>query len=278
MTASQLTLLAVAAFLAGSVNTVAGGGSLLSFPALLAVGLPPVAANVTNTVAVWPGYIGGVAAYRRELTGQRQRAVVLSAVSVTGAVVGSALLLLAPARAFQLSAPYLILVGCFLLAVQPRISRWLQARRPAAAESAATSGPTAGIAAATTSQSGSLQVETKFSLGLLTSAFGASVYGAYFGAGLGIVLLALLALFIPDSLQRHNGQKVLLSLVINTVALVVFVLFGPVRWGAVAVMVLASLAGGYVGGGVARRLPATLLRGGVIVFGIAVASVLAVRG
>lgn len=282
VTGSHVALLAAAGFLAGSVNTVAGGGSLLSFPALLAVGFPPVAANVTNTVAIWPGYLGGVVAYRRELAGQRQRAVALAAVSAAGAVAGSALLLLAPARVFQVSAPYLILLACALLAAQPRLSRALLVRRgvdpaPVVSTVAALNvagGRPGGIPAPTEAA----RAPAGSPVALVLSVFAASVYGAYFGAGLGILLLALLALLVPDTLQRNNGQKVLLSLVINTVALGVFAVFGPVHWGAVLVMVLASLAGGYLGGGVARRLPAAALRGGIVLFGIVVAGVLAVQG
>lgn len=241
--------------MAGSVNTVAGGGSLISFPALLAVGLAPVAANVTNTVAVWPGYLGGVVAYRRELAGQRRRGLALSAVSVAGAGAGSALLLLAPARLFVIVAPYLILLATLLLAAQPRLSRALAARRLAEAGRSRGSGRV-----------------------LVPAVFAAAVYGAYFGAGLGIMLLALLALLIPDTLQRHNGVKVLLSLVINTVALAVFAVFGPVHWTAVLVMAAASLAGGYLGGGVARRLPPTVLRAGIVGFGLVAAALLILRG
>lgn len=256
MSAARIVFLAVAAVVAGSVNTVAGGGSLISFPALLAVGLAPVAANVTNTVAVWPGYLGGVVAYRRELAGQRRRGLALSAVSVVGAGAGSALLLLAPARLFVIVAPYLILLASLLLAAQPRLARGLAARRAAASPAGSR---------------GSQRV-------LVVAVFAAAVYGAYFGAGLGIMLLALLAVLVPDTLQRHNGVKVLLSLVINTVALVVFAVFGPVHWIAVLVMSAASLAGGYLGGGIARRLPPAILRAGIVGFGVLASALLIIRG
>lgn len=244
-------LLAVAGFLAGGVNAVAGGGSLISFPALVATGLPALSANVTNTVAVWPGYLGSTAAYRRELGSQRRRLVALGATGLAGGLVGSAVLLVAPEEVFDAVVPALILFACALLALQPRIAARVQR----------------GVVASGRRGTGRLHA----------SVFAAAVYGAYFGGGLGVILLAVLGIFVADHLQRLNGLKTALSLLVNTVALVVFAVAAPVAWSSVAVVAPASLVGGYAGGAVARRLPASTLRHLVIAFGVVVALWLALR-
>ena len=240
----DLVLLAVAGLAAGAVNAVAGGGSLISFPALLAAGLPSVAANVTNAVAVLPGYLGGTIAYRRELDGQRGRAVALGLTAAFGAVAGAALLIVTSEDVFDAVVPFLILAACALLAGQPALSRRL---RPPSAERGAHRSPRLHLAA-----------------------FAAAVYGGYFGAGLGIMLLAVLALGLADDLQRLNALKGLLSLVIGVASVTFFVAFGPVRWPEAAVMAAASFAGGHAGVAVARRLPANVLRGLVVAFGVGV--------
>lgn len=251
MTPGTALLVAAAGFAAGSINAVAGGGSLVSFPALVAAGLPPLAANVTNTVSVWPGYLGSVAAYRDEVLAQRSRAVALGATAVAGGAVGSVILLRAPDAVFEAVVPVLVLLGCTLLAIQPRVAARIAARAAAGGRSR-----TADVHLAT---------------------FAAAVYGAYFGGGLGVILLAVLGIFLTDHLQRTNALKSALSLIINTVALVAFAVFAPVDWGFVAVVAPASLLGGYLGAGFARRLGATTLRWTVIGFGVVVAAWLAVR-
>ena len=251
MTPGTALLLAAAGFAAGSINAVAGGGSLVSFPALVASGLTPLAANVTNTVSVWPGYLGSVAAYRGEIAPQRQRASALAATAVAGGAVGSVVLLTAPDAVFESIVPVLIVLGCVLLAVQPRVSEMIARRRAAGGR--------------------------RRTVDLHVATFCAAVYGAYFGGGLGVILLAVLGIFLAEHIQRINGLKSLLSLVINTVALVAFAVFAPVAWASVAVVAPASLAGGYLGAGVARRLGATTLRWTVIGFGLVVATWLALR-
>lgn len=248
----QLGLLVTAGLLAGGINAVAGGGSLVSFPALLAAGYPGVTANVTNTVALWPGYVGGVLGFRTDLTDQRRRAVTFSVTSVVGAVVGSVLLLATPGRVFDALVPALVLAACALLAVQPWAARLVQARAEVGGGRWHVTGLHAGL-------------------------FAGGVYGAYFGAGLGVMLLGILGVFVPERLTRVNAVRSVLSLVINTVALLAFALFGPVRWDAVAVMAVASLVGGYFGARVARRLSPTVLRVVVVAFGVVVATILAVR-
>jgi uncharacterized protein len=241
--AGTAALLAAAGFGAGAVNAVAGGGSLISFPALLAAGYPSIAANVTNSVALLPGYLGGSLAYRRELAEQGGRIRALAATSALGAAAGAALLLVSPAGLFEAIVPWLILAACLLLALQPRAAAVARRHR---------GHPGSRVA-------------------LHATLFAAALYGGYFGAGLGIVLLALLGVLLPDELQRLNALKGVLSLLVAAVSAAGFALFGPIAWDAALIVGGACLLGGVAGVRVARRLPAPVLRGVVIVFGCAVA-------
>jgi uncharacterized membrane protein YfcA len=240
-------LLAGAGLAAGAINSVAGGGSLVSFPALLAAGYPALTANVTNLIAVTPGYVGGSVGYRGELRGQGARARRLGGLAVVGALAGSALLLIAPASTFDAIAPFLVLLACALLALQPRLVA-LAARRHGEHSSA--------LAAAIV-------------LG--------GIYGGYFGAGLGIMMLALLGVFVDDDLHRLNAVKGVLSLVVSIAAALVLGIFGPVDWPACGVIAASSLVGGRLGVSVARRLSPTVLRWTIVVYGCVVAVVLLVR-
>lgn len=244
MSELEAAVLFVAAFSAGAINAVAGGGSLVSFPALVAIGYPAKAANVTNTVALWPGYLGGSLAYRPELGRQRKRVVLLVAPSVAGALVGSAVLLTTSEGAFEAIVPFLIVFACALLFFQEQLSGFAKRHR--------------------------LYTEDgeNVPLPLHITTFAASVYGAYFGAGLGIMLLAFLIIMVPDDIQHSNALKGMLSLLINLVAVVYFAAFGPVEWGPAAVMAGGALTGGYLGVGVARRLGSTWLRRVVIIYGL----------
>jgi uncharacterized protein len=235
------------------VNAVAGGGSLISFPALVAVGVPTLAANVTNQIAVLPGYFGGTVAYRDELQGQRRRVISLAWTSGIGAVVGALLLVISSQRLFEFLAPVLVLVAVGLLAAQPRLAR-MEAERA-------------------THPQQRVHPTRRVHVGN----FLASVYGGYFGAGLGIMLLAILAIGLEDSLQRLNALKGLLSLIVAVVAAIFFALFGPVHWDAAAVMAVASFAGGHLGVGAARRISDRALRLGITVIGTVVAVWLFVR-
>jgi uncharacterized membrane protein YfcA len=241
MDAGTAALLTAAGFGAGAVNAIAGGGSLIAFPALLAAGYPSVAANVTNSVALLPGYLGGSLAYRRELAGQRERIRALAPTAALGAAAGAALLLVSPAALFEAIVPWLILAACLLFALQPRAAAIAGRHRERSAVT------------------------------LHAGMFAATLYGGYFGAGLGIVLLALLGLLLPDDLQRVNALKGVLSLLVAVVGAAGFALFGPVAWDAALVVGAACLFGGVAGARVARRLSPALLRGAVIVFGVAVA-------
>lgn len=242
--ALELALLAVAGVLAGAVNAVAGGGSLVSFPVLIALGYSPLAANVTNAVAVLPGYVSGSLAYRRELAGQRSRALGIAATCALGAVAGAALLLVSPPRLFERLVPFLVLSAVVLLAAQPLIERL------------------AG--------SGAEPSRERRSPRLHALAFLASLYGGYFSVGLGLVLLAALALSLRDDLGRLNALKGLLSLLIGVVSAVYLALFGPVAWAAVAAIAAGNAAGGPAGVLLARRMGDRTLRTVVVALGLVV--------
>ncbi|MDX6203882.1 MAG: uncharacterized protein QOJ83_3382 [Frankiales bacterium] len=245
MTGSHVLLLLVAGLAAGALNAMAGGGTLLTFPALLAVGLQPVAANVTNTVAVWPGYLSTAVSYRGQWKDTRQLAR-LAVAAALGAVVGTVVLLNTPSSVFHALVPYLVFAATGLIAAQPAISRRMAARRTEPVDPDHTS-PLLPVAV-----------------------FGGAVYGAYFGGGLGIVLLAVLALGIPIDLGRLNALKSYLQLAVNTVALVGFAAFGPVDWSAAAIVAPASFAGGIGGARIAQRLDPKILRVAIVVFGVGV--------
>ena len=244
MNAGDITLLAAAGFVAGSLNGAAGGGSLVSFPAVLALGHSALAANVTSTVGIWTGYLGGAAGYRRELADQRDRVRALGPACLLGSIAGAVLLLTTPASAFRAIVPYLVLVASGLFAVQPFVAGRMAERRAEGSE---------------------------HGRALQAGVFVAAIYGAYFGAGLGVVLLAVLGILLADDLHRLNGLRSVLAVVINFFALVVYAAFAPVVWDAVGVLAVASLAGGYVGARLARRLPAACLRWGIVAFGFAIA-------
>ncbi|MEV0386939.1 sulfite exporter TauE/SafE family protein [Nonomuraea sp. NPDC050643] len=248
MTATDLLFLVGAGLLAGMVNALAGGGTLISFPALLALGYPSLTASVTNAVALWPGYLGGVLGYRAELRGQRRRATVLSLTAVLGACAGSSLLLLTPSGLFESLVPWLVAFASLALLAQP----WLRGRFGGEAE-----GPPSRM--------------------VYAGVFLGGCYGAYFNGGMGVLLLTVLGMFLHDNLHRVNAVRAALALVISTVSVVAFSLFGAVRWEAVAVMAPASLAGGFLGTRVARLMPPKVLRGVVVAFGLGVAAALALR-
>jgi uncharacterized membrane protein YfcA len=245
-------LLAIAALAAGAVNAVAGGGSLISFPALLHLGLPAVVANATNTIAIWPGTVSSAWAYRDFIKSQKYRAWVLALPSLTGGLVGSVLLLHTGEQLFRAIVPGLIVFACALLALQGPVSRWVAKRAGEGAR------PVPWL--------------------LWGTQLLIAVYGGYFGAGIGILMLAAMAIFIPDSLQAANGLKVLFSLIINGVAAIYFLAVGVVDLESGLLMAVMSLAGGFLGAHFAQRLDATVMRVMVIGYGLVVAGSLWVSG
>lgn len=245
--------LAVAGLAAGIANGVAGGGSLIAFPALLAAGYPALTANVTTTVAIWPGYVGGSAGFRQELAGQRQRLRSLLPAMVGGSAVGVVCLLVLPSDDFRIVVPYLVLLACALFGLQPLVTRWASARALRAGRPEAPPG------------------HERTRLLHVGVAVGAA-YGAYFGAALGVMLLALLSFAIDEALVRINGLRAAISLVVNSIAAVCFLAFAPVAWQPVALMAVASLVGGYLGARLSKKIPAPALRALVIFFGVVTAA------
>jgi len=227
---------------AGGINAVVGSGSLITFPTLLAFGVPPVLANVSNNVGLVPGSASGAFGYRRELAGQRHRLLRLGAASAAGSAVGGILLLELPASTFQVIVPALILIACVLVILQPRLNRWLAARRTSAK-------PHGGAA-------------------LLAGLCASGVYGGYFGAAQGVLMIGLLGLFLDEPLQRVNGLKNVLAGIVNGVAAILFIALTHVSWVIAALIAVGSTIGGLIGARVGRRLPPMALRVLVVIIGL----------
>jgi uncharacterized membrane protein YfcA len=247
----QVVLLAAAGLVAGAVNTAAGGGSLLTFPVLVATGHSALEANITNTLGITPGNLAGALAYRAEINRVRRRSRALAVDASVGAVIGTVLLLVAPPGAFRAVVPALLVVASVLLLFQARIAARL-ARRADVGEHALPRPVHAAVIVG-------------------------SIYGGYFGAALGVLLMALLGLVLPDDLQQVNGLKTVLQFVTNAVAAVGLAIFGPVDWPGALILAVASPIGGYAGASIARRIPAQALRLGVAIVGIVAAVTLIVR-
>jgi len=225
---------------AGTINTIVGSGSLITFPTLLAFGFAPLDANVSNTVGLVPGSISGAIGYRRELAGQRPRAVRLGIASGAGGLTGAVLLLAFPG-AFAAIVPVLIAVALVLVAAGPRLSRALASHRHA---------------------------ESHRSWPLALLFYATAIYGGYFGAGMGIIMIALLTIFVADDIQRLNGLKNVLAALINGVAGILFILVAPVHWDIALLIAGGSIVGGQVGARVGRRLPPSALRLAIICVGL----------
>ena len=227
---------------AGTINTVVGSGTLITFPVLLAFGYAPVTANVSNTIGLVPGSASGAVGYRHELSGQRQRALTLAVFSTLGGIAGAAALLALPASAFKRIVPAFIGIALLLIVIQPYLARALRSRRG----------------------------RRGHDVGPVTAAgvFLTGVYGGYFGAAQGIMLLAILGLTLDDSLQRINAVKVVLTGLVNLVAGVIFVFAAHVAWGAAGLIAAGSLLGGIIGARQGRRLPPAALRALIVVVGV----------
>jgi uncharacterized membrane protein YfcA len=240
------------AFLAGAINSVAGGGTLISFPGLLAAGFAPKVANVTNTVAVVPGFLGGSIAYRDEVKRQPENVKLVVPPALLGALTGSIILMSTPESTFEVVVPFLIYGACLVLAFQDRIGAFY--RRGVNRDNARVE-----------------KWRLRFAI------YGVTIYGGYFGAAMGIIVLAALGVFLPDDIQRSNALKGIVALVTNALAAAYFALFADVAWDAAGVMALATLAGGFAGARMAMRLSKNTLRFGIISYGTVAASVLLVR-
>ncbi|WP_329130473.1 sulfite exporter TauE/SafE family protein [Streptomyces sp. NBC_01476] len=232
---------------AGTINTIVGSGTLITFPVLLAVGLPPVTANVSNTLGLVPGSVTGAIGYRSELGGQRARLLRLGLVCLVGGVTGALLLVTLPSGAFDAIVPVLIGIALVLVVLQPRLARAVQARR----DRAGTTAPTHG---------GPVLL-----LGMLL----ASAYGGYFGAAQGVLYLSLMGPLLDEPLQRINGMKNVLAATVNGVAALFFIFVAHMDWAAVALIATGATIGGLIGARVGRRLPPAALRGLIVVVGVA---------
>jgi uncharacterized protein len=246
----QYILILLAAVAGGMVNALAGGGTLITFPVLTAMGIPAVIANITNTVALCPGYFGGTYAQRNDLKGQGRRLWVLIPAAIAGGAGGGVLLFMTEEKLFRELVPWLILMAASLLALQGVVRKWLKRRSDA---------------------QNSIGPQLLWAVLLVIPA---TVYGGYFGAGLGVILLSVLGLALQDNLTRLNALKQALSLTANTAAAVFFIFSGKVEWTVALIMAAGALAGGYMGGRLAGRIKPEVLRWTVVGIGIVVAVVL----
>ncbi|WP_329088966.1 MULTISPECIES: sulfite exporter TauE/SafE family protein [unclassified Streptosporangium] len=242
MTPWEAAAIFVAGIGAGGINAVVGSGSLITFPTMVALGMPPVVANVSNTIGLVPGSLTGALGYRAELRGQRRRLVRLAVPAVVGAVVGGVLLLYLPSETFDIVVPVLIGVACVLVVIQPRLNRWLSARRE---HPHPHGGPW-----------------------LWAGVLVCGIYGGYFGAAQGVLLIGLMGSFLDDGLQRINATKNVLALLVNAAAALLFVVVAEVDWLAVLMVALGAAIGGFLGAKVGRRLPAPVLRWFIVCIGI----------
>ena len=264
----QYVLVTLAAVAAGAINALAGGGTLITFPTLTAMGIPAVSANVTNTVALLPGYLGATFAQKEEVLSQRRRLWLLLPAAL-GGLVGGLLLLRTDEKLFRQLVPFLILLASLLLAAQEPLKRWLAGKRGSRG-----AGEQGGRGASELEGSPASSGEAWAAVPV----FFAAIYGGYFGAGLSVIVLAVLALVIDDSLTRLNGLKQVVGFVTNLTAALFFVFSGRVIWPVAAVMAVGALIGGALGGRLAGRVAPATLRRVVVVIGIAVAIIYFVRG
>ncbi len=245
MSPLEIVSVLLAGAAAGTINTVVGSGSLVTFPTLLALGFSPVVANVTNTVGLVPGSVSGAIGYRRELVGQRDRLVRLGVAALLGGLAGAVLLLTLDEAVFETVVPVLIALGCLLVVVQPRLSAWMRRRREGQP----------------VRHHGTWWVW----VGVLLT----SVYGGYFGAAQGVLFMAVLGLGLDDALQRINASKNVLAALVNGVAALLFATVADVDWFVAGVLAVGAVIGGQVGATVGRRLPDWALRTFVVVVGVA---------
>ncbi len=234
----------LAGMAAGTVNTIVGSGTLITFPVLLALGYSPVLANVSNTVGLTPGSLSGAIGYRAELGGQRRRLITLGVFSVLGGLTGAVLLLTLPPGAFRAIVPVLIALSLVLVVLQPRMARRLAAAHGEKGD------PARGGTA------------------LHAGVYGAGIYGGYFGAAQGVLLIGLLGVFLHEDLQRINAAKNVLAALVNGTAAVVFVVVADVAWAAAGLIAVGSVIGGQLGASIGRRIPAPVLRALIVVVGI----------
>ena len=228
---------------AGTINVVVGSGTLITFPVLLAIGLPPVTANVSNAVGLFPGSFVGAYGYRSELTGQRDRVIRLGVAASLGALVGAVLLLVLPASAFATIVPILIVLALVLVLIGPRVSAWVGR--------SSTGGP------------------GRVTVPLMVVIFACGVYGGYFGAAQSVLIMGIFGLMLHDTIQRQNGLKNIIAGMVNAVATLLFVFFRHVDWQAAGLIAAGAIVGGVIGARVGKRLSPAVLRAVIVVIGVA---------
>jgi uncharacterized membrane protein YfcA len=253
VTPFEYLLVALAALAAGMINALAGGGTLITFPVLVAVGIPAVAANITSTVALFPGYFGATLAQANDIRGQERRLWVLAPTAIVGGIVGGLILINTEERLFRALVPYLILLASALLAFQPQMRKWVVSR----------------MQKSETTQENLLIA--------IVPIFVAAVYGGYFGAGLSVIVLATLGLVLEDTLTRLNGLKQAISFSVNIAAAAFFIFSGQVLWSAALIMAVAALIGGALGGRLAGRVQPNILRWIVVGVGTTVSIIYLIR-
>ncbi|WP_017545651.1 sulfite exporter TauE/SafE family protein [Nocardiopsis prasina] len=229
---------------AGGINAVAGSGTLFTFPVLLALGYPPITATVSNSIGLAPGTLSGTVAYRRELAGQKSRLIRFGTMSFFGAITGALLLIYLPSGVFESVVPFMIGGACVLIILQPRITKWVRARRPA-------------------SKNGGVLMPL--------GAYGAGTYGGYFAAAQGIILVSLLGATLDDDLQRLNALKNALATIANSTAAVFYIVLASPAWPVVGLIAVGTIIGGYFGANYGRRLSPTALRMVLVVVGLTAA-------
>jgi uncharacterized protein len=282
----QALAIFAAGLAAGTINTVVGSGTLITFPTLLAFGYPPVLANVTNNVGLVPGVASGVHGYRAELVGQRRRVLRLGAASLCGGLVGAILLLVLPAAAFKEIVPVLIGIALVMVVFQPRLSKWVGARQRAQAARAGDAESGAGGAGGAPGAGGPGGAGGPAAVGVVAPAsqatavqtggavlwvlvFLSGIYGGYFGAAQGVLLLGLMGVAFTDSMQRINAVKNVLAGLVNGIAAVVFIIATHIDWGAAGLIAAGAILGGQIGARIGRKLPPWGLRVVIICVGIA---------
>jgi uncharacterized protein len=242
MSLAELVAIAAAGMAAGAINTLVGSGTLITFPILLAFGYAPVTANVSNTIGLVPGSVSGAIGYRRELSGQRGRVLRLGTMSLAGGITGAVLLLVLPSSAFKAIVPVFIGIALVLTVLQPRLARWLLKRE--------------------------IDLERRGALLVPLAIYLTGVYGGYFGAAQGILLLAILGVALAQDLHRTNAVKNVLAGLTNGVAGVYFMFAAHVDWGPAAIIACMSIVGAQLGARYGRRLPPDALRAIIVVVGV----------
>ena len=274
MTFPQGVALFIAAILAGALNSVAGGGSFISFPTLLFTGVPSIAANATNTVALWPGSLASIPPYRKDLTHERRELIIFSIVSVIGGVLGAIILLGTPQALFSAMIPWLLLIATLIFAFGNNIAQWLRQRR---AQTQDTQVVSDDVDTTEDTDASPRKVSTGALVTTVIIQFVISLYGGFFGGGIGIMMLAGFALLGMRNIHEMNALKVVLASIINGVAIIAFAIAGAIYWPQALLMVVGSVIGGYAGAALAHQVPPKYVRWFAIAVGLIISAYFFIR-